>query len=108
MEGHYEFNKDIYTVFIDYKQVYDSLNREELWKTTINFDIQKKYVNMVKICNEKIVFKVKFLGELSLEFEINSGVRQSNTTSPTLFNKDLEKVIRDLSKKKKKIEIVDK
>ncbi|KAL4132726.1 hypothetical protein QTP88_009835 [Uroleucon formosanum] len=93
---------------MDYKQVYDSLNREELWKTMINFNIQKKYINMVKLCNEKIVFKVKFLGELSLEFEVNSGVRQGGALFPILFNKDLEKVIRELSQKKKKIEIVDK
>lgn len=42
MEKHYEFNKDLYMVFIDYKQVYDSINREELWKAVINFGIPKK------------------------------------------------------------------
>lgn len=33
-------------VFIDYKQAYDSINREELWKAM-------KYVDMVKLCNAK-------------------------------------------------------
>lgn len=81
-------------VFIDYKQAYDSINREELWKAMISFGIPKKYVDLVKLCNNKTVFKVKCLGELSLEFKVNSELRQGDALSLTLFNKDLEKVIR--------------
>jgi len=76
MEKHYEFNKDLYMVFIDYKKTYDSINWEELWKAIINFDIPKKFDDMVKLRNAKIN-KVKFLGELSSEFKINSGLRKA-------------------------------
>jgi len=63
MEKHHEFNKK--DLFIDYKQAYDGINRKELRKLVISFGTQKKYVYMVKLCNAKTVFKVKFLGELS-------------------------------------------
>jgi len=99
MEKHYEFNKDLYMVFIDYTQAYDSIHREELWKAMINFGIPKKYVDMVKLCNAKTLRKVKFLGELSSEFEINSGLRQGDALSPTLFNIGLEKIIRELTQR---------
>jgi len=107
MEKHYEFNKDLYIIFVNYKQAYDSINRKELWKTMISFGIPKKYVDMVKLCNAKAVCKVKFLRELSSEFEINSGLRQGDALSPTLFNIGLEKVIRELSQRQK-MEIVGK
>lgn len=92
-------------VFIDYRQAYGSIQKEELWKAMISFGIPKKYVDMVKLCNAKTMCKVKFLGELSSEFEINSGLRQGDALSPTLFNIGLEKVIRELTHRQR-VEIV--
>jgi hypothetical protein len=97
MEKHYKFDKDLYMVFVDYKQAYDSINRKELWNSMIYFGIPKKYVNMVKLCNDKTECKMRFLGELSSDFEVNSGLRQGDALSPTLFNLGLEKVIRELN-----------
>ncbi|KAL4141760.1 hypothetical protein QTP88_004336 [Uroleucon formosanum] len=94
-------------VFVDYKQAYDSINREELWNTLIYFGIPKKYVNMVKLCNNKTECKVKFLGELSSTFEVKSGLRQGDALSPTLFNLGLEKVIREINHSHL-VEVVDK
>jgi len=105
MEKHYEINKDLYMVFIDYKQAYDSIHREELWKAMISFGIPKKYVDVIKLCNTKTMCKVTFLGELSSEFEIKSGLRQGDALSPTLFNIGLEKVIREFTQRQK-VEIV--
>jgi len=97
MLKHYEFNKDLCMVFVGYKQVYDSINREEVWNTLIYFGIPKKYVNVVKLCSNKTECKVKFLGELSSAFDVNSGLRQGDALSPTLFNLDIETVIRELN-----------
>lgn len=71
--------------------------REELWKTLTYFGIPKKYVNMVKLCNNKSECKVKFLGELSSAFEVKTGLRQGDALSPTLFNLGLEKLIREIN-----------
>lgn len=62
---------------------------------------------MVKLCNAKTVFKEKFLGKLSSEFEVDLGLRQGNALCPTLFNIGLKKVIRELSQRQK-MEIVGK
>jgi len=32
MSIYYEFGKDRHLVFVDYKQAYDSVDKEELWK----------------------------------------------------------------------------
>ncbi|KAL4103343.1 hypothetical protein QTP88_018720 [Uroleucon formosanum] len=95
MEKYYEFDMDLYMIFVDYKQAYDSVNRQELWKAMLHFGIPKKYVNLVNMCNNKTVLKVRFLQTLSPAFEVNSGLRQGDALSPTLFNLGLEKVIRE-------------
>jgi hypothetical protein len=55
MEKYNEFEdqyKNLYIVFVDYKQTYDSVNRKELWKAMILFGIPQKYVNLVKMYND--------------------------------------------------------
>lgn len=86
MKKYYEFDKDlIYRIFIDYKQVYDCINKDDLQKVIINFGILKKDIDIIKLCNNKTVLKVNFLEELTSEFEVNSGLRQKNALSPTIF-----------------------
>lgn len=53
MEKYYEFDKDLYMVFVDYRQAYDSVNRQKLWRAMIHFGIPQKYINLVKMCNDK-------------------------------------------------------
>lgn len=48
-------------IYVDYKQAYDYVNRQELWELMINLRIPQKYINLVKMCNDKTLFKVCFL-----------------------------------------------
>lgn len=50
-EKHYEYNKNLHLVFVDFKQAYDSISRNKLWKTMENFGIPQKYIALVKMCN---------------------------------------------------------
>lgn len=49
-----------YLLFIIYKQNYCSVNRRELWKEIIHFGMPQKYVNLVKMCNDKKLLKVRY------------------------------------------------
>lgn len=48
-------------MFITNRHMTVSVHREELWKAMINFRIPKKYIDMIKLCNTRTIFKVKFL-----------------------------------------------
>jgi len=68
MEKYYEYNKDLHTLFVDFKQAYDSINHEKLWITLRNFGIPDKLVRLVQMCNEQTYCKVRFLGGLTTMF----------------------------------------
>jgi len=85
MAEHYEFDKELHLIFIDFKQAYDSIDRKELWKTLEVLGIPKKYMNLIKGCNNKTFCRVCFLQEMSETFELKSGLRQEDALSHTLI-----------------------
>jgi hypothetical protein len=95
MSKYYEFGKDLHLVFVNYKQVYDSVDKEELWKALVILGISKKYVNLIKACYEKTLCRVCYMQGISDPFEVKSGLKQEETLSPALFNLALEKIMRD-------------
>lgn len=78
MEKHYEYAKDLYMLFVDYKQAYDSVDRKKLWKALKTFGIPLKIIKMVQLCNSETCSKVKFGNEVSIHFEIKSKLRQGD------------------------------
>lgn len=59
MSKYYEFGKDLHLVFVDYKKAYDIVDREEVWKALVVLGKLKKYVNLMKICYEKALCRVR-------------------------------------------------
>lgn len=53
MDKHYEYSKDLHGAFMDFKQVYDSVNREILWETYRRFDIPMEINKMIQLCNSE-------------------------------------------------------
>uniref|UniRef100_A0A2S2NNU5 Retrovirus-related Pol polyprotein from type-2 retrotransposable element R2DM n=1 Tax=Schizaphis graminum TaxID=13262 RepID=A0A2S2NNU5_SCHGA len=96
LEKYYEFGKEIHICFVDFKQAYDSIIREELWKALEEFGVPAKLIQLVKECNSNSCCKVKFGKKISESFEVVTGLRQGDALSPTLFNVDLEKVMKSL------------
>lgn len=96
MSKYYEFGKDLHLVFVDYNQAYYRyVYREELWKALVILGIPKKYVNLIKVCYEKTLCRVRYLEGNSDPFVVKSGLKQGVALSPALFNLALEKIIRD-------------
>jgi len=79
MEKRYKFTIDLHMVFIDYKQAYNSINREWLWKILKHFSVPTKLINMIQLCKT-------MNNEISFSFIINSGLKQGDVMSPVLFN----------------------
>jgi hypothetical protein len=96
MEKYYEFGVDLHLVFIDYKQAYDSIDRSELWKGLERLGIPGMYVNLIKMCREKTICKIRFLQNDSEPFKVKTGLCQGGALSSTLFNLAFERIVRDI------------
>jgi hypothetical protein len=92
IEKTYEFNVDMHQLFIDYKQAYDSINQQQMYKIMKEFGIPKKLINLIKMTLRRTMNKVQISGKLGDSFETTCGLRQGDALS-TLFNIMLEKVI---------------
>jgi len=96
VEKSHEFDIDMYLLFVDFKQAYDSVNRDRLWKAMTQLGIPAKLVRLVKACVQHSKCKVKFNGELSEDFSVETDLKQGDALSPTLFNIALESVVREV------------
>ena len=93
-EKFWEVNRDVYHLFIDFKQAYDSVHRDSLWNILREFQLPSHLVSLIKMCYTDTQCKVR-IGKISTDpFRIKSGLRQGDIMSPILFNFALEKVYR--------------
>lgn len=93
----WEFDIDVYQLFVDFKQAYDSIDRSKLYTIMLDFDVPSKLVRLVRVTMQGSQCQVRVMGELTGNFEVMQGLKQGDGLAPTLFNLALEKVIRGTS-----------
>jgi len=54
LEKKWEYNEEVYQLFIDFKKAYDSVRREVLYMVLIEFGILRKLVRLIKMILEHI------------------------------------------------------
>jgi hypothetical protein len=77
MEKCYEYNITLHQLFIDYKQAYDSVNRNKLFVIMKEFGIPTG-VNLIQMTLPETKTKVKIQSDMSGEFTIGRGLRQGD------------------------------
>ena len=72
-EKKWEYNKDIYQLFIDFEKAYDSIQIESLLDILIRFGVPKRLVRIIKTCLDGTQSKVTIGNILSSSFPIENG-----------------------------------
>jgi len=72
----YEYNIELQQIFIDFKQAYDSINREKLILILEAFKIPRKLINLIVMALRNTTGRVKVQNMMREEFAINKGLRQ--------------------------------
>jgi hypothetical protein len=90
----YEMNEETDHLFIDFKQAYDTIDREGLWDIMAEFSFPHKLIRLLKATLTGVRSCVKIGGRLSSYFDSETGLRQGDGISTMLFNIALEGVVR--------------
>ncbi|CAB1110306.1 unnamed protein product [Ectocarpus sp. CCAP 1310/34] len=100
IQGRKRAGKPTYCFFLDVKKAYDTVWRNGLWKQLSKYGIKGKMWRVLKKMTECTKSAVMLDGELSKFFDIEQGVPQGCTLSPTLFQlaaEDKERVKNELA-----------
>jgi len=99
LEKCYECNIERHVLFIDFKQAFDSVDRQKTIQILVlqELRIPNKLVRLIKITLQNMETSVKIENLTSKPFLISSGVCQGDPLSATVFNLILNSVIKKLS-----------
>ena len=90
-----EFNVPVFLCFIDLCKAYDSVNRNLLWAVLRRvYNFSEKFVSIIEALHKEKYGVVRFEGQLSEEYKIESDVKQGDVLAPALFNLFSDVIIR--------------
>jgi sorting nexin-29 len=99
MERYYEYNTDLHMLFIDFRQAFDSIYRNQLFMALESYGIPEKIIRLIKMTLSDNTSKVLVANNSSKHFNISTGVRQGDALSAALFNVALNMVLEGTAKK---------
>ena len=89
-----EYQIDTHHLFIDFRQAYDSVKRDELYSAMNHLGIPTKLIKLCKMTLTETYSAVRLAKAASAHFEVKKGLRQGDALSCDLFNICLEMIIR--------------
>lgn len=92
----YEHNIELYNIFIDFTHAFDSINRDKIFEILGQYNVPPKLVRLIRLTLKNTTARVKVNGNCSQPFMINSGVKQGDPLSATLFCLVLDSVLKSL------------
>lgn len=88
---------NVYACFLDLSSAFDLVSYDSLWNKLNDAKVPTEVVNIFKFWYGNQVNCVRWDGELSSPYGLESGVRQGGLSSPTLFNLYMDQLIVELS-----------
>lgn len=96
IEGSIEYDKPLYLCFVDFTQAFDRVRLNDVLKTLRNNHVNENIITIIKELNTNTKTKINIRGNLTEEIPIMTGIRQSDSLSPSLFNLIMEQIIKSV------------
>ena len=95
-EKYREYGRTAWHVFVDYRQVFDSIHRPSLWLILRSLNVPENIIRLAKACYNDSWCRVRVGGDLTDVFSMQRGLRQGCPLSCMLSNYTLEWVMRSI------------
>jgi hypothetical protein len=94
VEQSLEWNSSLFINFVDFRKAFDSLHRDTKWQLPRHYGFPAKLTRIVKKSNKRTACQVNNGRQLTLRFDVRTGVRQGCLLSPFLFLLAIDWVMR--------------
>ena len=98
IEQSLEWQSPLYSVFVDFQKVFDSIDRETIWKLMQHYGFPPKFITVIQQLYENVTCQVIHEGKLTEPFYVQTGVRQGCLLSLTIFLIVIDWVMRKATK----------
>ena len=95
-------NKNAYLTFIDLEKAFDRVNRNKIWSSLQKRQVTPKLLRAIKSMYKNNVNYVRTNNMDSTQFTTENGLRQGGVLSPTLFNVQMDDIIKAVRAKTNK------
>ena len=95
---HREGQKNIRVTFIDLEKAYDSIPREEIWRSSRERNVPEKYIRLIQDMYQGCKTVVRSAAGESNSFEVEVGLHQGSALSPYLFLLLMDVLTQDVRK----------
>jgi hypothetical protein len=92
-----EYNIEMHVLFIDFKQAFDSVDRQKTIQILQELRVPNKLLGLIKMTLQNTETNVKIENLTSKPFSVSFGARQGDPLSATIFSLILDSVIKKLS-----------
>lgn len=101
IEQSLEWQTPLYSVFVDFKKAFDSVDREVIWKLMQHYGFPPKFITIIQQIYENATCQVVHEGKLTEPFSVQTGVRQGCILSPTIFLMVVDWIMRQSTTEKR-------
>jgi hypothetical protein len=81
----HEYNIDLSNIFVDYSQAFNSVNRNKIIVSLKQGNIPSKIIRLIGLTLTNTTAKVKVNNHFIKNFSVETGVKQGDPLSATLF-----------------------
>ena len=97
INSQFESKKPVFAAFVDMEKAFDWVNRDLLLYRLLQYNIDGKMYKAIKNMYAHTESCIKLNNMMSGWFSINSGVRQGDPISPTLFSLYINELAKDIN-----------
>ena len=99
IEKRREHNLETHIAFVDYAKAFDTIQRNRMWRIMDNIGIPSHLIGAIKSLYHDNKIVIKSLNRVSEDIQVNKGLRQGWSLSPTLFNIYIDEIVKRWSEK---------